>query len=276
MRRPGWLASLFILATALPPLKKPLWRWWYNLVARHDTEAELLFMNYGYADEQDETFVLQPVDAAWRYPIQLYRHVLAGIDLDEIDVLEVGSGRGGGASWLARYHQPYSVLGVDLSAEAIAFCNSHLNLSGLSFRQGAADALPVANSSVDVVLNVESSHCYPDMPAFIAETHRVLRPAGYFVFCDLRSVNGAEKLMRDFQGSGLELLQSQDITENVLRALDRMSKSRQSVIMQRVPRWLRSTFSDFVALQDTVLYDKMRSGDVVYMSCRLQKQARPG
>ncbi|NNG14104.1 MAG: class I SAM-dependent methyltransferase, partial [Gammaproteobacteria bacterium] len=59
----------------MPAFRSRLWRWWYNLLARHDEAAELLFMNYGYAEQLDESFVLQPADAPYRYPIQLYRHV---------------------------------------------------------------------------------------------------------------------------------------------------------------------------------------------------------
>lgn len=259
------------MLASFPPFKSRLWRWWYNLLARHDEAAELLFMNYGYAEEQDESFVLQPADAQYRYPIQLYRHVLDGVDVEGKDVAEVGSGRGGGASWLARYLNPHHVTAVDLSPDAIAFCEANYKLQHLSFRQGSADALPLPSSSQDVILNVESSHCYPDMAEFVAEVQRVLRPGGVFAFCDMRAATERDHLINDLQGSGLELQASRDISANVLRALDRMSDSRKQVILNRVPVWLRGALNDFVALKGTVLYEGLRNGDIVYMSCLLSK-----
>jgi len=268
---PGFLSSLFIALASLPPFKSRLWRWWYNLLARNDEAAELLFMNYGYAEQQDESFVLQPADAPYRYPIQLYRHVLDGVDVEGKDVAEVGSGRGGGASWLARYMAPHHVTAVDLSPDAIAFCNAHYRLQQLSFKQGRADMLPLPSSSQDVLLNVESSHCYPDMHAFVAEVYRVLRPGGVFAFCDMRAATERDALIKVLQGTGLELQASRDISSNVLRALDRMSDSREQVILNRVPVWLRGALNDFVALKGTGLYEALRNGDIVYMSCLLSK-----
>ncbi|NNG14211.1 MAG: methyltransferase domain-containing protein, partial [Gammaproteobacteria bacterium] len=238
---------------------------------RHDEAAELLFMNYGYAEQLDESFVLQPADAPYRYPIQLYRHVLDGVDVEGKDVAEVGSGRGGGASWLARYLNPHHVTAVDLSPDAIEFCDAHYQLQQLSFKQGSADALPLPSASQDVIINVESSHCYPDMAAFVAEVNRVLRPGGVFAFCDMRAATERDALIRVLQGSGLELEASRDISNNVLRALERMSDSRKQVISRRVPAWLRAALKDFVALKGTVLYEGLRSGDIVYMSCLLRK-----
>jgi SAM-dependent methyltransferase len=268
---PSYLSRLFVALAAFPPFKSRLWRWWYNLLARHDEAAELLFMNYGYAEARDESFVLQPADTPHRYPIQLYRHVLEGVDVEGKDVVEVGSGRGGGASWLSRYLKPHHVTGVDISPGAIAFCDAHYRLQHLSFRQGSADALPLPSSSQDVVINVESSHCYPDMAAFVAEVQRVLRPGGVFAFCDLRAATERDALVKVLQGSGLKLEASRDISSNVLRALERMSDSRRLVISRRVPAWLRAALKDFVALKGTVLYEGLRSGDIVYLSCLLRK-----
>ncbi len=229
-------------------------------------------MNYGFAEEQDESFVLQPADVQYRYPIQLYRHVLDGVDVDGKDVAEVGSGRGGGASWLARYLSPHHVTAIDLSHDAIAFCEANYNLQHLSFMQGRADALPLPSNSQDVILNIESSHCYPDMTAFVSEVQRVLRPGGLFAFCDLRAATERDGLIEVFQNSGLELQASRDISANVLRALERMSDTRKQVIFNRVPVWLRGAVNDFVALKGTVIYEGLRNGDIVYMSCLLRKQ----
>ena len=96
-------------------------------------------------------------------------------------------GRGGGCAYLARYRQPAAVLGIDISPRAIAFCRRIHLVPGLSFRPGDAEALPCPAEAFDVVLNVESSHCYGSMPTFLNEVFRVLVPGGYFLWADLGS-----------------------------------------------------------------------------------------
>ncbi len=56
-------------------------------------------MNYGYVpiDEKSKLILKDEVDQENRLFIQLYQHTLLGIDLKGKEVLEVGSGRGGGA-----------------------------------------------------------------------------------------------------------------------------------------------------------------------------------
>ena len=95
-------------------------------------------------------------------------------------MLEVGSGRGGGASYLSRYLRPRSVTGLDLSQKAVDLCNRHRKAPGLAFTRGDAQSMPFADSSFDAVVNIESSHCYPSMGKFLSEVHRVLRRAAAF------------------------------------------------------------------------------------------------
>ena len=97
-------------------VRQVAWRWCYEGLARLVRGPEWAFMNYGYAPLTDEPPpALEPGDAADLLCIQLYRHVLDGVDVTGADVLEVGSGRGGGASWVARYLRPRTVTGVELS-----------------------------------------------------------------------------------------------------------------------------------------------------------------
>lgn len=72
--RPSLFGLLVVACLdAFPPLRPPLWRWWYDTLARRDSEGELLFMNFGFADLQDEgaRLALDPADEPFRYPIQL-------------------------------------------------------------------------------------------------------------------------------------------------------------------------------------------------------------
>ena len=59
-------------------------------------------------------------------------------------------------------------------------------MPGLTFVQGDAQKLPFSAQSLDAVINVEASHCYPNFPGFLAEVARVLRPGGHFLYADFR------------------------------------------------------------------------------------------
>jgi hypothetical protein len=122
--RPSWIGLGFVGLTQLTQRYRPtLWGWLYNRLARRDQRGALLFMNYGYAKpDGEESLTLTAQDEIFRYPIQLYAHVVEGLALNGKDVLEVGSGRGGGGSFLVRYLQPRSYLGVDLSESAVQWC----------------------------------------------------------------------------------------------------------------------------------------------------------
>jgi ubiquinone/menaquinone biosynthesis C-methylase UbiE len=117
-------------------------------------------MNYGWADLDPEAkeLHLNENDEAYRYCIQLYHYITSVIDLRGKDVLEVGCGRGGGASFIMRYLKPNSLVGVDITTNAIRFCNQHYDIKGLSFVLNNAESLQFNDNTFDVVINIESSH----------------------------------------------------------------------------------------------------------------------
>jgi ubiquinone/menaquinone biosynthesis C-methylase UbiE len=221
-------------------------------------------MNFGY-DQADAPLALSEQEEPYRYPLQLYDRVAAPAMGDNKRVLEVGCGRGGGAAFLVRRHRPASYLGVDLSPQAVAWCRARHHEPGLSFAEGRADALPCDDAAMDVVLNVESSHCYPSMPDFLREVRRVLKPAGVFAYCDMRTVSGWEKGRAAFAEAGLNIVEEECINEHVLRALDRVAAQRVECIDARVPQLWRRMFRDFVGVQGGALYAMLKDGRLRYM-----------
>jgi SAM-dependent methyltransferase len=257
-----------------PPSRPLLWRWWYDQLAARDANGSLRFMNYGYADDDNPLeLALPPQDEPFRPAVTLYAQVVRGYDLRGKDVLEVGCGRGGGGAFLVRAYAPRRYTGVELSRAAIRWIERHHRLPQATWLGGSADALPLPQASVDVVVNVESSHCYPSMSGFLAEVRRVLRPGGIFAFCDLRPTGELRDLERAFEGSGLSRLEHHLITPQVLLALARASEERERLIAARVPALFRSTFRDFAAVKGSVLYEQFADGRMSYVRCVLQRPA---
>lgn len=270
------------LARHVPGTKRLLVQAWYSLLTQVDPHGIMRFMNYGYADLDPAAplLPLQATDEDDRYCIQLYQHTVATVDLTGLDVLEVGSGRGGGASYLTRYLRPRSVVGLDHCAGAVAFCQRHYADAGLSFVVGDAEALPFAANQFDVVVNVESSHGYPHPQRFLSEVGRVLRPQGHLLLADNRP--GAEMtiLRQLLVTSGLEIVDEEDITRNVVRALDLDDERKRALVHQEmmklhgILKQIEHPFQEFAALKGTGLYSAFASGAFTYYRFALRKPGR--
>lgn len=258
------LARLFTGLCRAAPLKKALWRGWYGYLARAYPRPDWTFMNYGYAGGEPPR--LDPADEPDRCCIQLYDHVAGAVDLREARVLEVGSGRGGGASFIKRYLHPARMVGVDLSQDAVDLCRAAHRVEGLEFLKGDAERLPFPDKTFDAVVNVESSHCYPSLPAFLAEVRRVLRPGGAFLYADFRDRADLGEWRKSLEASGLAVLRETDITANVVAALDADDERKLALIRRIVPRPLRRSFLDFAAVRGSSVYEAFRRGDSVYIS----------
>jgi ubiquinone/menaquinone biosynthesis C-methylase UbiE len=258
-----------------PQFRRFLWRRWYEFLAGYRV-SDWGFMNYGYSSllTNEPGLRLQADDEPNRFSIQLYHHVASAVVLQGLDVLEVGCGRGGGASFVKRYLGPKRMTGVDFSARVVRFCRDHHRGEGLSFVCGDAESLPLDDASFDVVINIESSHCYGSMPAFLDQVKRVLRPGGYFLFADLRSAVDRDGLHQQILDSGMTPLDQQDITANVAEALRRDSARKLALIEQNVNMRLLNTFRQFAAVEGSETYNAFRNGSFVYVHYLLQKPHR--
>lgn len=259
------------LTERMPSFRRWAWKRWYQHLAGYPV-ADWSFMNYGFESvEKTSPLKLDPTDEDDRYCIQLYHHVATAIDLADQDVLEVGSGRGGGALFVKRYLQPRTMTGVDFSPKAVTFCQQQHDVDGLSFVQGDAEDLPFQDASFDAVMNVESSHCYGSVPTFLQQVSRVLRTGGHFLLTDFRTVDDIEVLEQQLSQSGLTLVSETTITPNVLQALNADSERKQKLIGRNIRGWLSRTFQQFAGLKGSKVYDCFQDGTFVYKSYVLRK-----
>ena len=253
-------------------VRRPLWRLWHSwIINREKKGVAMTCMNYGYADlGNPETIELEPEDESERYGVQLYNQAVSWVDLKGRRVLEVGSGRGGGGSFVARYLQPESYVGLDLSEPGIRFCNAYHTAPNLRFVHGDAEDIPFEDDSFDAVVNVESSRCYPHIERFFAEVKRVLRPDGDFLLTDMRWKDDVENLRRKLDEAGFQLVSEKPIRENVVRALDIDDDRKLKLIQSRIPRFLLKTFAEFAGTRGSGRYEAFASGDMEYWSFHLR------
>jgi len=259
----------------------------YGFMNRAGPAPATAFINYGYAavgpDEKPGAGAV-PEDDPDRFGMALYDRVAAGAPLEGRGVLEVGCGRGGGAAFVFDGHLPRSMTALDLAQSAIDRARHEQGRAGLEFVQGDAEALPFGDASFDAVLNVESAHWYPDVDRFLAEVFRVLRPGGFLLLADVRDTDLSDEEERTLmprsdmgafvarlEESPFVIVEQEDITANVRRALELDTPRRRRLIETRFPRWLRSRAFAFSGVVGTPLYEALAGGEITYMRFVLQK-----
>ena len=128
-------------------------------------------------------------------------------------------------------------MGIDFSSEAVNLCSQwYGEQDNLSFVEGNAEDLPFDDESFDLVYNVESSHCYGDMGAFIEQVHRVLRKGGTFCWTDLRDAETMSLIHLDVRDHEDLRLLNRRLWSMVLRALDEIIEAKIEQITKQGPQ----------------------------------------
>lgn len=266
--------NFWSLERAFPTIRTRLWRTFYNLVVWLVPDRDLHFMNWGYRalNYTEETRDIGDLSPLSRNVTRLYAHTLGAVAVSGKRVVEIGSGRGGGAAWVARTQQPLSVVGIELSPAAVRLASDvHQGISGLRFEVGNALALPFADCSVDTLMNVESCHHYADLPLFLREVGRVLVVDGYLCLSDYREAHEMPGMRSDLAACGLELVRFCDITANVVAALDEDNAAKEVFLNSRFSWPLRPIMRTFFGNHGTDVYNGFANRTWLYHSWVLRK-----
>lgn len=262
-------------AARAPLLRAAMWRGTYAVLATGLRRLPLGFLNYGYAplDPEGTGPPLTEDEKDERYGAWLYAVVTGAVELAGRDVLEVSCGRGGGCKWILRHCGPRSVTGIDACRGAVRAARRLYGREGIDFRIGNAEALPFPNCTFDAVVNIESSHCYPSLPRFLAEAHRVLGPGGYLMIADFRDRSDVPAFLQALRESRMTQLEQRDISANVHIALERDAERRRLLIRRTFPRFLHPSCAEFAGLPGSAVHRGLADGEVRYLVLLLQREA---
>lgn len=219
------------------------------------TETDPDSVDAHYACQDLEAAILKALVAAGKDPERLKPEDLAPIDEfhvrglkatselareigveKDMQVLDLGSGLGGAARYLAREFG-CRVVGLDLCDDYCRAASSLTKRLGLqeqvSFQHGNALAIPFADASFDIVWTQHASMNIADKARLYGEIRRVLRPGGRLALYDILAGPGgaphfpvpwardpaisfllsASELSETLAGAGFETLVWRDATE---------------------------------------------------------------
>jgi SAM-dependent methyltransferase len=236
-------------------------RQFYDAAA--SASQDFAFMNYGFAPLSAE---LAGSAEPEQYCLQLYRHLLGNAELRGKKLVEVSCGRGGGAAHVAATYLPASYLGIDISERNLGLATQRFaKVPALTFQAGNAEQLPLPDGSCDALLNVEASHLYDNPARFFAEAFRVLKKGGMFFHVDLAWKDKDPPGM--IAAAGFRIASVEDITSNVVQALELDSVRREAIVMS-FPEGMRNDFRDWSGVKDFRAYNRLKTGEWVYRITR--------
>lgn len=246
----------------------------YEILSKYIASSEWHFMNYGYQPKACENVSGICTSTPQRFPMQMYHYLATKAPIEGKVLLEVGSGRGGGARYITQNLKPSSYTGMDIAGNAVKLANKMHVVPNLRFIQGSAEAIPMADNSVDVVLNVESCHGYGSVPKFLSEAKRVLAPGGHLLLVDFRNSQENMQIFKEqLKDSGFECLEEENISENVIAAIEAEDQSKTEMIRKLVPERWRNLFCQFAGTVGSPFHETLRVGTRQYYRFVLRKAA---
>lgn len=120
-------------------------------------------------------------------------------------VLDIAAGSGYGSYILAGAAK--KVYGVEIDEEAVAYARRNYARRNIEFKQGSAEAIPLEDHSVDVVVTFETIEHIEDYRKFMSEIKRVLKPDGFALIStpnDLEFPEGNHFHLHEFTQDELE------------------------------------------------------------------------
>ncbi|KAE9556412.1 hypothetical protein FO519_000297 [Halicephalobus sp. NKZ332] len=253
----------------------------YPLMTVLPRKFDIKFMNLGYATRpygvnkgQRHTSIsentkimgilneaIEPDDAI-RAHIYLYEKSLSLCPvypyLEEFRVAEVGCGLGGGIHWIKRAHPEIkSIIGID---KVVA------NPMNNQIIQGVAENLPLPTASMDLIINIESSHLYDSTPNFFSEVCRVLKPGGYFCWADIRFRVEMPVVLDQATSAGLDLVEYENITSGVLNGIEYTAR-KYDKLFDKIPwifKLLRGSIRTTYCAPGTYTYNRLVRREKIY------------
>lgn len=109
----------------------------------------------------------------------IHRYLLAKLLSSGKRVLDIASGEGYGSAMLAETAK--SVVGVDISQEAVTHATAKYHIDNLKFKVGSCSSIPLEDSSIDMIVSFETIEHHNEHDQMMREFKRILVPNGIVI-----------------------------------------------------------------------------------------------
>lgn len=249
--------------------KKFFWRFFYNYIGTFGLMRRAKFLNHGYASEgtKKEEFTLRTLNTLNK---NLYLHLMKHAEIDGKNYMEIGCGRGAGLALLTEHYKPSRCVGVDLSDANIRFGKKLCKGLKVEFKRGDAEKQIFPDNSFDVVLNLESSHCYASKINFYKNVYSILKNGGRFLYSDLFWGDYLiEEMEKQFTQTGFVTEKKENITKPVFRSIEIQADVRNYYVQGSMTP--QKYLGNFVAVQGSELHEGIKTEAIKYMFYVLRK-----
>lgn len=245
-----------------------------ELLAKRIPSKEWTFMNHGYVPNPEESISFELDEVGYeQYELQMYHYLASKVTFSGKLVLELESGRGGGARHIAEKFNPVFYTGMDRAKHAVDFSNKTHELPNLKFIQGSAESIPLSDKCVDIVIDIESSHNLGSLDNYLHEVWRVLNSGGYFLLTSYHPSDQAlTALKTKLEKSGMIILEEEDITANVLNAMEATHSQTHNRIDNTVPTKLKKWFGEYTGIAGSRFHENLKNGNGSYYRYLLRKK----
>ncbi|MDH4318783.1 MAG: arsenite methyltransferase, partial [Desulfobulbaceae bacterium] len=141
-------------------------------------------------------------------------------------VLDLGSGGGFDAFLSARaVGEKGRVIGVDMTPEMVSKARSNAvkgKYTNVEFRLGEIEYLPVADSTVDIIISNCVINLSPEKEKVFADAYRVLRPGGRIAVSDIVATGEMPEAMRQDMALHTGCIAGASTIENLEHILQRV------------------------------------------------------
>jgi len=163
------------------------------------------------------------------------------------NILDVASGEGYGSALLAS--RALSVVGVDISIDAINHASEIYSRPNLKFIQGSATRLQFDDHSFDIVVSFETIEHLNEQSQMLSEIRRVLKPSGYLIISSPNRPIYSEESgeLNEFHVKELDF---QELDSLLSVEFEHVSYVGQRLTIGSVIQPLTGEFSSFQAWQD--------------------------
>ena len=252
--------------------KKLFWRVFYNYIGTVGILRKARFLNHGIVESDADIEFSEYNPLLFRKLSQnLYLHLMREAEIDGKHYLEIGCGRGAGLELLMNHYKPARAVGVDISDSNIRYGKRLNKGNGVELKRGDAEKQIFPDKSFDVVLNLESSHCYASKLNFYKNVKAILKDDGTFLYSDLFWYDHlTAEMEKQFDDLGFYIVKKEDNTKPIMRSIELQAQVRQYYVKGKVTP--NKKLSDMVALPGTPLYDGLTNGTIKYLFYVLKKK----